>query len=127
MYCDILLFFLVDRRKNSELKDQDQVLLLLHRACMNVLQHTAVLVCLKSTSVKDRTVRVVCSLFMKIIRGAYLENNIAFREYTWNSTNIFTCIDESACLFTYIFACFLPLKEKLFETLFKLRVISYEI
>ena len=61
-----------------DLKEQDVALSLLHGACITVLQHTAILVCLKSSTIKEKTVRIVSGLFMKIIKGAYLENNLAF-------------------------------------------------
>ena len=76
------------------MKEQDVGLSLLHGACITVLQHTAILVCLKSTNIKEKTVRIVTGLFMKIIKCAYLENTGAFCKSVLEPINFKFCIQD---------------------------------
>ena len=77
----VFIFVILELIEQRDLNEQDLALSLLHSACITILQHTAILVGLKSSTIQDRTVRIVSGLFMKIIKGAYLENNIAFCKY----------------------------------------------
>ena len=77
----VFVLVFLELHGQRDLKDQDLALSLLHGACITILQHTAILVCLKSSTIQERTVRIVSGLFMKIIKGAYLESNIALCKY----------------------------------------------